>query len=70
MHELYLLTTCIAAFISVFVLLTVLAAIMRLMLIIFPQRQKGLDSTLVAVISTAARSAYPGSVVTRIEEEK
>jgi hypothetical protein len=70
MLDLSLLTMCIAAFISVFILLFLLAAIMRLMLIIFPQRQRDFEPALVAAITSAARAAYPGSAVTRIEEEK
>ncbi len=63
-----LLTVCISAAIAVFVLLSILALVMRIILWAFPAPQKDDEVALYAAIVTAAQRAYPGSVVTRIEE--
>ena len=64
-----ILNACIIAFLSVFVLLTLLAVVMQLITAIFPERKAGVDSVLVAAISSTVSTVYPGARVTRIEEE-
>ena len=64
-----LFSACLIALISVFVLLGTLALIMNLITVVFPDRLASMDSVLVAAISTAVASMYPGARVTRIEEE-
>jgi hypothetical protein len=70
MESLGLLTICISAFVSVFILLTVLALAMRLILVVFPVRTAETDAAIIAAITTAAGRVFPGTSVTRIEEEK
>ena len=70
MNEASLLTVCGAAFLAVFVLLVALAVVIRLITLTFPLRTRLDDTALVAAISTAAAAVYPGTRVTRIEEEK
>ncbi len=65
-----LLSICIAAFISVFILLTVLALAMRVTLMIFPERMADTDAAVIAAITSVAGRVYPGTSVTRIEEER
>ena len=60
---------CCVAFLSVFILLTLLATAMQLITLLFPERRPTVESPLVAAISSAVSSLYPGSRVTRIEEE-
>ena len=70
MESYYLLTTCAAAFLAVFVLLAVLAVVMRLIQVAFPAREtdSGSDAAMFAAIAAAMNSMYPGSTVTKIEE--
>ena len=62
-------SACLIALFSVFVLLGSLALIMELITAVFPDRESSIDPVLVAAISTAVASVYPGARVTRIEEE-
>jgi len=58
------------AFISVFALLAFLALAMRVITALFPERRQGVDAVLAAAVASVVASAYPGSRVTRIEEER
>jgi hypothetical protein len=64
-----LLSICGIAFGAVFVLLVFLAVVMNLITVIFPARKGKLDETVIAAISGTVGSLYPGSRVTKIEEE-
>jgi hypothetical protein len=70
MTEPNLLVICIFAFIAVFLLLTLLAGVMRAMTALFPHREDGPDAVLAAAITAAAATAYPGTRVTHIEENR
>lgn len=72
---------CLTAFSSVFILLTVLALVMKLITSLFPGKAAAAakpslagggggatDAALLAAITTTATSAYPGMKVTKIEE--
>jgi hypothetical protein len=63
-----LVSICISAFLAVFVLLSILAAVMRLILVIFPERNGGSDMAVIAAVTSAMNSIYPGSQITKIEE--
>lgn len=64
-----LLVICATAFTAVFLLLSMLAAVMRLLIAVFPEEQAGIDGATVAAVSAAVTSAFPGTKVTNIEEE-
>jgi hypothetical protein len=64
-----LLTVCISAFIAVFFVLTFLAVSMRLIIIVFPVKEKE-DSAVIAAITSTFSSIYPKSKITKIEESK
>jgi hypothetical protein len=64
-----LVTACAIALIAVFCLLGILASIMWLITAVFPVRMARIDSAVIAGISTAVASIWPGAVVIRIEEE-
>ncbi len=64
-----LFSACGIAFGAVFLLLTILAGMMRLITFIFPERQSTVDQHVVAAIASAVASVYPGSRVTKIEEK-
>ncbi|MFP4369518.1 MAG: hypothetical protein ACLFR2_08055 [Candidatus Kapaibacterium sp.] len=60
----------ITAFIAVFVLLTVLATLIKATTSLFPAPEKKEDSAVIAALSTTLSSIYPGSKITMIKEEK
>jgi hypothetical protein len=70
MQSTELLTICLSAFMAVFVLLAVLASLMRLIIIIFPQRIAASDAAMIAAVTTVMQSLYPGTKVTKVEEIK
>ncbi len=65
-----LFTICISAFLAVFVLLAVLALVMRIIIVVFPSRKIGSDAAMVAAVTTVMQSVYPGTKVTKVEEIK
>lgn len=65
-----LLTICGIAFTAVFCLLVLLAMTMKLITVVFPEREPSLDTAVVAAISSTVTSLIPGARVTRIEEER
>ena len=65
-----LFTVCISAFVAVFILLSILAFTMRLILAVFPEKMVESNVALIAAISTTYNSIYPGTKITKIEEDK
>ncbi|MBU1319073.1 MAG: hypothetical protein KKH67_07745 [candidate division Zixibacteria bacterium] len=65
-----LVVVCISAFAAVFVLLSILAFVMRLILVVFPERESGGDATMIAAVASALSTVYPGTRITKIEEIK
>ncbi len=61
---------CITAFISVFVVLTVLAGVMQAIAALFPTKQQESSAAYVAAITSTVPTLIPGARVTRIEEVK
>ncbi len=61
---------CVLALIIVFVLLAFLAGVMRILMAVFPERVEGGDSALVAALAAAVAAAFPGTRITRIEENR
>jgi hypothetical protein len=70
MSEPNLLTISVFAFLAVFLLLGLLAAVMRALTALFPHATDGTDAPLMAAITAAAATAYPGMRVTHIEEKR
>lgn len=70
MGSLELLVICVSAFVAVFVLLAILALVMRLIIVAFPQKVAGLDSTVIAAAVSTVAALYPGTRVTKVEEIK
>jgi len=69
-HDVDLLWVCAVAFTGVFTLLAVLAILMHLITVVFPERRAAVDPVLTAAVSTTVATLFPGARVTRIEEEK
>lgn len=68
-----LLLVCLSSFIAVFVLLALLALVMRGLMAVFPERtpaDDGTDPVVLAAVTTAASAAFPGMRVTSVEEDK
>ncbi|TET93470.1 MAG: hypothetical protein E3J26_06240 [Candidatus Zixiibacteriota bacterium] len=70
MESLDLLAICASAFVGVFLLLTVLALVMRLIIVLFPERESASDSAMIAAVSTVLQTVYPGTKITKVEEIK
>lgn len=73
MDSYQLLFVCVSSLLAVFVLLAFLAAAMRILVAVFPDKLAklaGSDAALLAAVTTAVASKYPGMRVTRVEEEK
>ena len=69
MPEVSLLAACGVAFGSVFILLATLAAMMRLIIAIFPVQTPSIEAPMVAAISGVVAARIPGATVIRIEED-
>lgn len=64
-----LLTICVSAFIAVFTLLSMLAVAMRVLIMTCPPKvTAGADAAMIAAVTSAVSMAYPGTTVTKIEE--
>jgi hypothetical protein len=62
------LLSCILSFLAVFILLGILALLIRIVSELFPAKTQVDDAAIVAAIQTASAFKYPGARVTRIEE--
>lgn len=65
-----LLSMCLTAFVAVFLLLSVLALVMRLITYVFPMKEEKTDAALISAISTTYQAIYPNTRITKIEETK
>jgi hypothetical protein len=70
MGSIDLLMICASAFVGVFLLLSLLAIVMRLIMVVFPQRAKATDAAVLAAVAAAVSAGYPGTRITNIEEIK
>ncbi len=69
MDSLGLIYISLSAFVAVFVVLLILSIFMRLIIMIFPAREKD-DITLYAALASTLNRIYPGTQITKIEELK
>ena len=65
-----LLVVSLSAFVAVFLLLSFLAVVKRLLIATFPEKIGGIDSATIAAVTAAATYAFPGTKVTKVEEIK
>ncbi len=65
-----LLMVCISAFSAVFVLLGLLAFAMRGLIAVFPAKAATSDPALLAALTSVVSAVFPGSKITRVEEER
>ena len=64
-----LVLICGAAFLWVFLILSLLALMMRLLMRAFPGKERATDPTVVAALASALGAVLPGTKVTKIEEK-
>jgi len=65
-----LLMICTTAFAAVFSLLCVLAAVQRLIPIVFPDKKETSDAMLYASIAAVFQNLNPGMRISKVEEIK
>lgn len=65
-----LLLICTSAFAAVFLLLAFLSLVMRIMIVVFPQRISKGDAAVLAAVAATVNAVYPGTKITRFEEIK
>ena len=67
--ETELLIICLSAFVSVFLLLSALAVVMRVLIVLYPEQVAAeSDAAVLAAVTSAMTAAYPGTKVTKVEE--
>ena len=65
-----LLMVCVSALLAVFVLLTLLALVMRGLIAVFPEKTGKADPAMLAAVASVAAAVFPGSKITKVEEER
>lgn len=70
MHSSELLLICASAFLAVFVLLAILASLMRLITAVFPQKATASEAAMIAAVTSVMYNLYPGTKITKVEEIK
>lgn len=70
MESYELISICLSAFIAVFLILSILAIMMRLITDFFSVKESKEDSAVIAALSTVVNQYYPGTKITKIEESK
>mgnify|MGYP001547980886 FL=1 len=63
-----ILVVCLSAFVAVFLLLSFLAVVMRVLIAVYPEKAEGIDAATIAAVSAAAAYVFPGTKVTKVEE--
>ena len=65
-----LLLICGVAFLMVFIILTLLALSMRIIILVFPEKSAKIEAAMIAAVTAAVQTIMPGTKVTKVEEEK
>jgi hypothetical protein len=65
-----IVSICISALITVFALLSFLAIIMKLVVLLFPEKASTDDQAIAAAVAATVASQFPGRSISRIEEIK
>lgn len=65
-----LITICATSFLAVLLLLSILAFLIRMIIIAFPEKLNEDDSAVIAAITTTYNAHYPGTKITKIGENK
>ena len=65
-----LFMVCMTSFFAVFLLLAFLAVVMRILTKVLPEKVATIDAAVLAAITTAASTLYPGIKITKLKEIK
>ena len=65
-----LLLICTSAFVAVFMLLTLLALVMRIIIVLFPQKADETDAAILGALASVMSTLHPGTKITKVEEIK
>jgi len=77
MGEPNLLVICVAAFFSVFLLLTFLSLVMKILINVFPEKVQAIvpeqikdefDAAMLAAVSASVSAIYPETKITKVEQ--
>ena len=60
----------ITAFFMVFLILAVLSLVMMLIIFIFPEKEPQTDAATLAALTAAVQCIFPGTKISKVEEEK
>jgi len=66
--ELYM--SCGIAFLVVFIILALLAFLMRIIMLIFPEKVAGIDPAIIAAVAATVQTIFPGMKMTKLKEKK
>ncbi|MGD8537661.1 MAG: hypothetical protein PVI66_02965 [Candidatus Aminicenantes bacterium] len=61
---------CGIAFLIVFLILAFLAFIMRIIMLVFPEKAAEIDPAIVAAVAATVQTVFPGTKITKLEEKK
>lgn len=61
---------CGIAFLVVFIILTLIALLMRIIMLIFPVKAAKTDPVIIAAIAATVQTVFPGTKITKLEEKK
>ncbi|MFO7865735.1 MAG: hypothetical protein R6V02_02835 [Candidatus Aminicenantes bacterium] len=70
MESTSLLNISLLAFAMVFLILAVLSLLMRLVIVVFPEKKTRIDAATMAALTAALNNIFPGMKITEVEEEK
>ena len=68
MNSIDVLAVSTVGFVVAFAVLAVLAMMMRLITLLFPERKDSSDAALVAGVTATYQALFPGVTVTKLEE--
>lgn len=68
MEEMNLVLVCLSSFVAVFVVLIIIALVMRGLIAIFPYKDENADSAVIAAINSAYSVTHPGYRISLIKE--
>lgn len=70
MESTSLFNISLLAFAMVFLILAVLSLLMRLVIVVFPEKKTRIDAAAMAALTAALNKIFPGMKITKVEEEK
>ena len=62
--------SCGIAFLVVFIILALLAFLMRIIMLIFPEKVAGIDPAIIAAVAATVQTIFPGMKMTKLKEKK